>query len=44
MGFNSATKKKEGRKIPIEAARAPGRPAICHPMKVADENTGPGVN
>lgn len=26
------------------AAIAPGKPAICQPMKVADEKTGPGVN
>jgi len=36
-GFSTATNKNEGRKIPIVAAIAPGKPAICQPMKVADE-------
>lgn len=43
-GLRSATKINEGRKIPMVAAKAPPGPPSCHPMKVADENTGPGVN
>ena len=43
-GFNRATNKKEGRKIPMVAAMAPPAPPICQPMKVAEEKTGPGVN
>ena len=43
-GLRRATNKKEGRKIPMVAAIAPGAPLICHPINVAEENTGPGVN
>ena len=43
-GFNKATNKKEGKNIPVVAATAPGMPAICQPINVADEKTGPGVN
>ncbi len=42
-GFNSSTKRKEGRKMPIVAASAPAIPFICQPMKVAVDKTGPGV-
>ncbi len=43
-GLRSATNKKEGRNMPMVAATAPDTPPICQPIKVADENTGPGVN
>lgn len=43
-GLSTATNKKDGRNIPIVAATAPGAPAICQPINVADEKTGPGVN
>ncbi len=43
-GFKNATNKKEGRNIPMVAANAPLIPPICHPIKVAEEKTGPGVN
>ena len=43
-GLSKATKRNEGRNIPIVAAMAPCTPPICQPMNVADENTGPGVN
>ena len=44
IGFIKATNTKAGKKIPIVAAKAPGKPAICQPIKVAEEKTGPGVN
>ena len=34
----------DGRKTAIVASIAPGAPFICQPIKVTDENTGPGVN
>ncbi len=43
-GFRNATNKNDGRKIPIVAATAPQSPPTCQPIKVAAENTGPGVN
>lgn len=43
-GFRKATNKNDGRKIPIVATVAPPMPAICQPINVADEKTGPGVN
>ncbi len=43
-GLSRATNTKEGRKMPIVAAIAPSNPSICHPIKVAAEKTGPGVN
>ena len=43
-GLSNATNKKQGRKMPIVADKAPPTPASCHPIKVAEENTGPGVN
>jgi hypothetical protein len=43
-GFSNATNKKEGRNIPTVAATAPPGPPNCHPINVADEKTGPGVN
>ena len=43
-GLRKATNKKEGKNMPTVAAIAPGRPAICQPIKVAEEKTGPGVN
>ena len=43
MGFSSHTNRKEGRKIPNVAASAPVTPFICQPIKVAVDNTGPGV-
>ena len=42
-GFKIKTNKNEGRKIPMVAAIAPEIPFICHPIKVAVDNTGPGV-
>ena len=42
-GFNIKTKRNEGRKIPRVAASAPVIPFICQPIKVAVDNTGPGV-
>jgi len=44
IGLSKATNKNEDRNIPIVAAIAPGIPASCHPINVADEKTGPGVN
>ncbi len=43
-GLSKATNKNEGRKMPTVAAMAPGSPAICQPINVAAEKTGPGVN
>ena len=43
-GLSNATNKNEGRNIPIVAAIAPDASPICHPMNVAEEKTGPGVN
>ena len=43
-GLRRATKRKEGRKIPSVARREPVIPPICHPINVAVERTGPGVN
>jgi hypothetical protein len=43
-GLRNATNKKEGKNIPIVVATTPGNPAICQPMKVAEDKTGPGVN
>ena len=43
-GLSNATKKNEGRKMPIVAAIAPDAPPICQPINVADEKTGPSVN
>ena len=42
-GFNRVTKMKEGINIPIVAAIAPGKPPSWYPIKVAVDNTGPGV-
>src|SRR5262249_13775902 len=43
-GLRKATNKNDGRNMPAVAAAAPTGPAICQPTKVAEENTGPGVN
>ncbi|HTS45430.1 MAG TPA: hypothetical protein VMH01_13615 [Puia sp.] len=43
-GLRKATNRKDGRKMPAVAAIAPPIPLICHPINVADEKTGPGVN
>ena len=43
-GFNIETNKNEGKKIPMVAAKAPQKPFSCQPIKVAVDNTGPGVN
>lgn len=43
-GCDNATNTKEGRKIASVAKAADCHPPICQPIKVTDENTGPGVN
>ena len=43
-GLSKATNRNDGRNIPTVAAMAPDIPPICHPINVADEKTGPGVN
>src|SRR6266404_639924 len=43
-GFSKAINTKEGRKTAIVANMAPCAPFNCQPIKVTDENKGPGVN
>ena len=43
-GFSNATNRNEGRNMPIVATIAPLMPFTWYPIKVTEENTGPGVN